>query len=84
VITDVCLGYFRHKELSEQEHEDVLNCFRKVLRQRYVSFNLNQKIIIKSILIYRKPDYMNAINMSYHASSASSSPKVFNQGRNQR
>ena len=38
-LTDACLAYFRQKELSEQDHEDILNAFRKVLRQRYVIFD---------------------------------------------
>ncbi|CAF1475359.1 unnamed protein product [Adineta ricciae] len=34
VINDACAAYFRHKELSEQENNDILEAFRKVLRQR--------------------------------------------------
>ncbi|CAF0988928.1 unnamed protein product [Rotaria sp. Silwood1] len=34
VINDACLAYFRQKELIEHEYEDILDAFRKVLRQR--------------------------------------------------
>ncbi|CAF3260053.1 unnamed protein product [Rotaria socialis] len=33
-INDACLSYFRKKELIEQNHDDILDAFRKVLRQR--------------------------------------------------
>ncbi|CAF0864818.1 unnamed protein product [Rotaria sordida] len=33
-INDACLAYFRQKELIEQDYGDVLDAFRKVLRQR--------------------------------------------------
>ncbi len=38
LINDACLAYFQRKELIEQEHDDILNAFSKVLRQRYVIF----------------------------------------------
>ncbi|CAM4756046.1 unnamed protein product [Rotaria magnacalcarata] len=37
-INDVCLSYFRKKELIEQNHDDILDAFRKVLRQRKPDF----------------------------------------------
>jgi hypothetical protein len=34
IINDACIAYFRHKEVAEQEHDDVFEAFRKGLRQR--------------------------------------------------
>lgn len=34
IINDECTTYFRRKQLNDQEHNDILNGFRKVLRQR--------------------------------------------------
>lgn len=34
VINDACLTYFRRKDIDQQDHEDILDAFRKVLRQR--------------------------------------------------
>ncbi|CAF2541619.1 unnamed protein product [Rotaria sp. Silwood2] len=39
VINDACLAYFRQKELIEQEQEDILDAFRKVLQQRKLTTN---------------------------------------------
>ncbi|CAF1243270.1 unnamed protein product [Adineta steineri] len=33
-INDACLAYFRQKDLIEQDQDDILNAFKKVLRQR--------------------------------------------------
>ncbi|UJR34058.1 hypothetical protein I4U23_021469 [Adineta vaga] len=34
VINDACLVYFRQKEINEQDQDDILEAFKKVLRQR--------------------------------------------------
>ncbi|CAF1582774.1 unnamed protein product [Adineta ricciae] len=33
-VNDACLMYFRQKEINEQSHDDILEAFKKVLRQR--------------------------------------------------
>ena len=35
-MNEECLAYFRRKDIHEQAHEDILDAFRKVLRQRLV------------------------------------------------
>ncbi len=44
-INDACISYFRRKDLVEQEHDDILEVFKKVLRQRYVIFRSSERLI---------------------------------------
>ena len=34
MINDACNAYFRRKQLAEQDQNDILEAFKKVLRQR--------------------------------------------------
>ncbi|UJR13310.1 hypothetical protein I4U23_000328 [Adineta vaga] len=75
VINDACIAYFRHKDLSEQEHKDILEAFKKVLRQRKPDY-------ISTINVPPHPSWTESISInekSLHSNNHNNKSPIVNE-----